>query len=102
MLLHHVQSPEQQWPDDIKDYQKVSDDLATVDGVVMFKGRVVIPNALRHHVLRKLHLAHQGTSSMALWTSESVWWPGLNKDLEQICQQCITCTKNAPSQQPMP
>ena len=39
---------------------------------------------------------------MALRTADSIWWPGITKDLDQVRQTCVTCTKNSPSQQPMP
>ena len=101
-LLHHVQSDDSSWPDKLKDYKKVAEHLSTVDGFILYKGRFIVPTVLRPTVLRNLHLAHQGTSSMVLRTSESVWWPGVTNDLTQVRNSCLTCTKNAPSQSPMP
>ena len=101
-LLHHVQSGKHSWPEKLKDFQKVTEHLSTVDGVVMYKGRVVVPTILRPAVIKNLHLSHRGTSGMMLRTLESVWWPGITGDLEQVRSSCLACTKNAPSQAPMP
>ena len=101
-LLHHVQSDENQWPNLIGEYKKFQDHLSTDDGVVLYRGRVVVPKVLQHQVLRSLHQAHQGASTMVLRTHESVWWPSITKDLADIRASCLTCTRNAPSQLPMP
>ena len=38
--------------------------MSHVDGVSLFKGRVVIPNELREEVLETLYNAHQGVPEM--------------------------------------
>ena len=101
-LLHVVQSDEHTWPDEVKEYKRFQKDLTSVDSVVLYKGRVVIPPVLRQNVLRSLHQAHQGPSTMALRTHESVWWPGITDDLSKLRSSCQTCHKMAPSQSPMP
>ena len=39
---------------------------------------------------------------MTLRSQHSVWWPNLSKDIERVRASCLTCHKNAPSQQPLP
>ena len=51
--------------------------MSQVDGVVLYKGRVVVPVALRRQVLDALHRAHQGVTGMNLRAQDSVWWVGL-------------------------
>ena len=101
-LLHEIQSDNSTWPDTLSEYKRFRNDLTTVDGVVFFKGRVVIPKVLRQQTLQSLHLAHQGESSMQLRTQESVWWPNITKDIATTRATCTTCHKNAPTQQPLP
>ena len=45
-------------------YFRYDDALYLSDGVILYKDRVVIPVSLQYWVLNKLHLAHQGVTSM--------------------------------------
>ena len=101
-LLHNVQNHDEEWPEEIKDYKRHKQDLSTIDGVVTYKGRVVIPRALRHQTLQSLHQAHQGESSMNLRTQEAVWWPNITSDISTTRAKCLECHKNAPTQLPLP
>ena len=76
--------------------------MTSVDGVVLYKGRVVVPKVLRQQALHLLHLAHQGETGMCLRSHEAMWWPNITSDISQIRAKCETCTKNAPTQLPLP
>ena len=101
-LLHLVQSDNKEWPDSLSIFKRFSQDLSSVDGVVIYKGRVVVPKEMQPQILHSLHQAHQGTSSMTLRAKESVWWPQISEDLAKIRSSCTVCHKIAPSQSPMP
>ena len=60
-LLHALsrEGDEVSWSGDLEEYRRYREDMTTVDGVVLYKGRVVIPAALRRQVLSALHSAHQ-------------------------------------------
>ena len=53
-----------EYPASICDYHQFRNNLYTVDGVIIYKDRIVIPPALRPEVLSSLHAAHKGVSSM--------------------------------------
>ena len=101
-LLHKVGSGCQDWTGENLPYQKYVEDLSVVDGVVTFKGRAVVPHSMREEVLKALHRAHQGSTSMSLRASETVWWPGVGADIGRVRENCLRCRQNAPSQQPAP
>merc|ERR1712059_115382 len=100
-LLQAMESGGDSWdgPGHYKPYRNA---LSNVDGVALYKGRVVVPVNLRGRVLDSLHQAHQGTTSMSLRAGNSVWWPGLAADLGRTREQCTTCRVNAPSQPAAP
>jgi hypothetical protein len=89
-------------PIDIKEYFKFKQDLSTVDAVIMYKDRVVIPPSLRPSILSNLHAAHQGTTSMTARDDASVFWPGIHPDIKKTRDQCECCNKMAPSQPSSP
>ena len=75
--------------------------------VIMFKQRIVVPEALRPQVLQSLHCAHQGTKGMRARASNCVYWPGINASISQMRSNCSFCNSIAPSQprqplQPLP
>ncbi|MEL6802938.1 MAG: integrase, partial [Bacteroidota bacterium] len=86
----------------ISQYLRYKESLYTQDGVIMYCDRVVVPPALRQSVLKSLHAAHQGTSSMMLRAQAIVFWPGMTKDIQEIRAKCHECNRNAPSQAELP
>ena len=68
----------------------------------MFNDRTIIPTSMKKQVLEVLHSAHQGVYSMGLRAEDSVFWPGLWKDLERVRLACNTCNTTAPSQSNLP
>ena len=86
------------WPNEIKsvdpkvrEYWNHRDELALQDGII-FKGRrVVIPPTLREDILKQLHYGHQGIEKTRLLAKEHVFWPRINKDIEEVCTSCQPC-----------
>ena len=76
--------------------------LYTVDGVVIFKDRVVIPPALRDDCLQFLHSAHQGTTMMQAKADGSIFWPGIVADISNHRSSCTMCNVMSPSQASLP
>ena len=77
-------------------------DLSITDGVILFKGRTVIPRTLRAETLAALHAAHQGVSAMSARAQDSIFWPGLSVDINKKRESCSSCNREAPSQPRMP
>ena len=82
----------------MEDYHQYREFLSTVDGVVLYKGRVVVPPALRARVLEGLHAAHQGVTMMSARADGSVFWPGMATQIITTRQHCAHCNRMAPSQ----
>ena len=101
-LLNALHSNRDDWPDTLAEYKRFRNDMTSVDGVVLFKGRIVIPAVLRPQTLQALHSAHQGETSMLLRTNEAVWWPNMSADIKDTRARCMTCTQNSPTQLPLP
>ena len=76
--------------------------LYTVDGVAVFKDRVVIPPSLRAECLQALHSAHQGTTMMQSRADASVFWPGIAADIAHHRATCTMCNTMSPSQASLP
>ena len=117
-------SSRDEMPSNSADYWPVRDNLYVVDGVVMMRehvvlppslrdtamqesasgtsARIVIPTELRWEVVRSLHSAHQGVSSMTERAKATVYWPGITSDIRRVRQSCNSCNRNMPSQAKTP
>ena len=89
-------------PEALRPYHQYRSDLSTLDGVVIYKDRIVIPPSLRNVILDNLHSAHQGTNSMIAHAESAVFWPGITKSIKQRRSRCQQCDVMAPSQPSMP
>ena len=53
--------------------------------------RIVIPTPLRKEILAQLHTGHQGITKCRERARQSVWWPGIGKQLQDLIQHCPVC-----------
>ena len=69
----------------------------------MWGYRVIIPSKHRQHILNELHRDHPGCSRMKSVARSYVWWPGIDKDIEDIAKSCLVCQsiKNVPQAAPL-
>ena len=59
--------------------------------------RLVIPKELRHQILINFHSANQGSTSMIARARQTVYWPGMDRDMNNHVQSCLRCRENVPS-----
>ncbi|MEL6803412.1 MAG: integrase zinc binding domain-containing protein, partial [Bacteroidota bacterium] len=72
--------------------------MSTFEDLVLYKDRIVIPKSLRSQVLKILHSAHQGCTGMIARANNSVYWPGIRKDVMSCQSNCRSCLEISPSQ----
>lgn len=89
-------------PTDVRTYWACRDELGISDGII-FKGKqVVIPADQRANILEQLHRGHMGIERTRKLSRTSVYWPGVNKDIECMTKKCNTCQEQLPKQQKEP
>ena len=60
-------------PPPLREFHRFREHLSTVDGVIMYKDRIMIPRSLRQSVLLTLHSAHQGETAMLSRANSTVF-----------------------------
>ncbi|CAB3986536.1 Uncharacterized protein K02A2.6 [Paramuricea clavata] len=60
-------------------------------GVILRNSQIVIPKSLRSRVLSIAHEGHQGIVKTKMLVRSKVWWPGVDKQVEQTVKECIPC-----------
>uniref|UniRef100_A0A0E4C706 RNA-directed DNA polymerase n=1 Tax=Anopheles gambiae TaxID=7165 RepID=A0A0E4C706_ANOGA len=64
-----------------------------VANCLLFEHRVVIPDIFRPAILQDLHAAHIGVVRMKSLARSYVYWPGIDKDIEQLAKSCHECAQ---------
>lgn len=62
-------------------------------GLLLKDQRIAIPSSLRLDILDKLHTGRQGIRKCHERPRDSVWWPGLSKQIEDVVTTCTTWCK---------
>ena len=58
---------------------------------VLWGVHVVIPVKLRYCVLEEMHRGHPGVVRMKALAHSHVWWPELDRDVEDRVKACMSC-----------
>ena len=102
-LLKHTNT--QGLPSTIKEVSSVSqsywtfrEELMIEDGIILKGTKIVIPAKKHEAVLKLIHEGHIGLNKCKLHAKETVYWPGLNDQLEKKVLNCELCLKYSQSQ----
>ena len=97
LLKHTIM---QGWPSTIKEippalqpYWTFHEELTIEDGLILKGTRIVIPHKNREIILNQIHDSHLGLNKCKLQDKQSVYWPGLNEQLEKLVLNCQLCLK---------
>lgn len=87
---------------EMKHYHRKRFELSIENKVLMWQGRIVIPEILRKTVLKILHQGHPGISAMKALSRFYVWWPSIDEEIENFIKRCTRCQENRPSKSELP
>ena len=89
VILKHI--IQQGWPMTIKEvptkvqkYWIFHEELTIEDGLIVKGMRIIIPNKKREEILKLIHEGHLGLNTCKMRAKETVYWPGINEQLEQL------------------
>ena len=84
-------------PEQLLDFWSFRQEISEEDGLLYKSHRLIMPYSERLETLKILHLGHYAVDKMQLRTLETVYWPGINKDILRCYQSCKTCIKYSKS-----
>ena len=84
------------WPQEVTDerFKPFSNrklGLSVEQDCLMWGLRVVVPHKYQHDILEELHIAHPGMVRMKEISRSYVWWPNIDRDIEQTVRVCVSC-----------
>lgn len=91
-----------EWSEGTEKFRAVSRELFFISGVLVFRDKFVVPGNLQAKALRLAHRGHFGASSMKKSLRKSLWWPGINREVENKVAKCKICLQLARSERPVP
>ena len=101
-LLKHTIT--QGWPNNIKvvpsviqSYWTFREEITIEDGIIMKGTRIVIPAKKQEAVSKIIHEWHLSLNKCKWHAKETVYWPGLNEQLEKLVLNCECCLKYSQS-----
>ncbi|XP_063370250.1 uncharacterized protein K02A2.6-like [Cydia amplana] len=88
------------WPDKkdlsngLHTFYEKRDQISYEDGILLWNGRLVIPETLRPQILEMLHDGHNGITAMQSLARLHVYWPNIDKDILTFSKRCSLCQQS--------
>ena len=95
------------WPSDVpkslEPYKNRKSELTTEGDCLLWGIRVVVPAKYQNVVLQELHCDHAGMTRMKSLARSHVWWPKIDKSIENLVRSCHPCLsiQHAPAAAPL-
>lgn len=77
------------WPrGECQQYYNIRAELSVINRLLLRMNRIVIPQALRPEMLKRLHEGHLGMEKCKRRARTAVYWPGINADIDWMVSSC--------------
>ena len=97
------------WPDnkdevptEIRNYFHFKEELTIQDGILFKGNRVIVPEALRPLMVKKVHSSHIGIEGCLRKACNVLFWPGMSAEIKDSIGKCDTCNSYQKNQQKEP
>ena len=71
-------------PKQLLDFWSFKQEISEEDGLLYKNQRLIVPHSERLETLKVLHLGHYAVDKMQLRALETIYWPGINKDIPEL------------------
>ena len=93
MAKYHQRSAKQ----DIQPYLTIREELTVEEGIVLKGNCIVMPHKKNQATLQLINEGHLGLGKCKLRDKDTVYWPGLNDQLEKLILNCELSLKYSQS-----
>ena len=83
----------QELPKELQAYWTFREEMTIEDGLILKATRIVIPPDMRESTLH--HLGHLGFTKCYNRAKQTVYWPNLRKEVEELVLNCQLCLKHS-------
>ena len=72
--------------------------LSIKSGLITCGTRIIVPRKMRPEMLQYIHEGHQGKERCLLRARNTVFWPRMMYDIQQLIEKCMICHEYGKSQ----
>ena len=72
--------------------------LSIKSGLITCGNRIIVPKEMRPEMLQYIHKGHQGKERCLLGARNTVFWPKMTYNVQQLIEKCIMCQEYGKSQ----
>ena len=85
-------------PTDIHEFWPHKEMLSIESGLITCGNRIIVPKEMRPEMLQYVHERHQGKERCLLRARNTVFWPKMTYDIQQLIEKCIIYQEHGKSQ----
>ncbi|KAL1447311.1 hypothetical protein WDU94_000006 [Cyamophila willieti] len=89
-------------PLEIRMYWQHRNEICMEDDLLFFNNRVIVPQKLRPLMLKEIHEGHLGIVKCKSRARDSLFWPLMNIDIQDMIERCRICVQNSKKNQKEP
>ena len=84
-------------PTDLQEYWNYRDTLSIENGLLTSGSRIIVPQEMQAEMLQCIHDGHQGKERCFLRARNTVLWPKITYDIQELIERCIICQEHGKS-----
>ncbi|UYV77328.1 K02A2.6-like [Cordylochernes scorpioides] len=90
-------------PSNLKPYWEFKEELHEWQNLICRGIKFLIPKTQKSEILKILHASHQGRNNTIALAKGFIYWPGMNKEIKELINNCSICqqTSKANLKEPM-
>ena len=83
---------------DLHEFWPHKEMLSIKSGLITCWNRIIVPREMRPEMLQNIHERQQGKERCFLRARNTVFWPKMTYDIQQLIEKCIICQEYGKSQ----
>ena len=87
-ITHGFPSTIREVPSEIQPYWTFREELTVEDGIILKGTWILVPHKKHQATLQFIHEGYLGLEKFKLRAKDTVYWPGLNDQLEKLVLNC--------------
>ena len=76
---------------DVNQYQQIKQELSISNCVILRGTRIIVPEKLQRRTVLLAHSGHKAIVKTKRFLRDSVWFPGIDKKVEEFVKGCVPC-----------
>ena len=85
-------------PTDLQEFWNFRDTLSIKNSLLTCGSRTIVPHEMRVEMLQYIYEEHQGKERCLLRARNTVFWPKITYDIQELIERCIICQEHGKSQ----